>query len=145
MAKLTENQKDIVNRMNPTTQEVQLGTILDEAQAGQMLAYTVTKTADFTTASALFTAPFAMEIVDVIAEAHATEGSGSVKVMKDTTEICTAVVCAADGVVSHMVAGANNATRAHRILAAGDVINIQAAGGTAANIKGRVTVIGVRL
>lgn len=145
MAKLTTAQIDIVNRMNPTTQSMGLGTILGEGQAGQMLAYTTVKTADFSSASALFTAPFAMQIVDVIAEAHATEGSGTVKVLKATTEICTAVACAADGVVSHMVAGANVASVAQRTLAAGDIINIQAAGGTAANIRGRVTVIGVRV
>lgn len=145
MAKLTAAQIDIVNKMNPTTQSMALGTILGEGQAGQMLAYTAVKAADFSTAVALFTAPFAMQIVDVIAEAHATEGSGTVKVLKATTEICTAVVCAADGVVAHMVAGANVASVAQRTLAAGDIINIQAAGGTAANIRGRVTVIGVRV
>ena len=44
-----------------------------------------------------------------------------------------------------MSAGATVATVAQRLLAAGDVINIQAAGGTAANIKGRVTVVAIRV
>ena len=146
MAQLSTTTRDILDKSSlPEFQKAGLGTSLYEAQTGQLVAYTAEYTADFSTAVALFTAPFAMRIVDVLAEAHATEGSGTVKVMKATTEICTAVVCAADGVVSHMVAGATNATRAQRLLAAGDVINVQAAGGTAANIKGRVTVLAVRV
>ena len=146
MAQISTTTRDILDDSSlPEFQKAQLGTTLYEAQTGQLVSYTAEYTANFSTAVALFTAPFAMRIVDVLAEAHATEGSGSVKVMKATTEICTAVVCAADGVVSHMVAGANNATRAQRLLAAGDVINVQAAGGTAANIKGRVTVLAVRV
>jgi hypothetical protein len=86
-----------------------------------------------------------MRIVDVIVECQAAEGSGTVKVLKATTEICTAIACATDGVVSHMAAGATAASKAVRTLATGDVINIQAAGGTAANIKAHVTVIGVRV
>lgn len=145
MAKFSNAEIDILNRSFPDHQKMAFGDKLGEGQAGQMLAYTVTKTADFSTAGAMFTAPFAMEIVDVIVEAHATSASGTVKVMKATTEICTAIDCAADGTVLHMSAGATNATKAQRVLAKGNVINIQANGGTAANIKGKITVIGVRV
>ena len=145
MAALTTAQADKLDRMNPTTQEMALGTSLKEGQTGQMLAYTALKSADFSTAVAVFAAPFAMRIVDVIVEALATSSSGTVKVLKATTEICTAIACAADGAVTHMSAGATVASIAQRTLATGDIMSIQAAGGTAANIKGYVTIIGVRV
>ena len=145
MAQFTSAEKDTLNRVFPDFQKIGVGTKLDEIQAGQIVAYTAEKAASFSTAVALFTAPFAMQIVDVIVEALATVGSGTVKVMKATTEICTAIACAADGAVTHVSAGATVALKAHRTLAVGDVVNIQAAGGTAANIRGRVTVVGVRL
>jgi hypothetical protein len=145
MPNLTTNEIAKLNLMNPTTQEIALGTSLSETQAGQIVAYTATKTADFSTAVALFTAPFAMEIVDVIVEAHAASTNGTVKIMKATDEICTAIVCAVDGVVAHMSAGATGATKARRVLAAGNVINIQATGDVAASTLGKVTVIGVRV
>jgi hypothetical protein len=152
MAQFSAAQLDILNRHNPDFQAMAFGdkvgaieTSLASAEAGQTVAYTVEKAADFTTAVALFVAPFAMRIVDVIVEAHHTEGSGTVKILKGTDEICTAIACATDGAVSHMAAGATIATTARRTLATGDTVNIQAAGGTAANIKGRVTVVGVKL
>jgi hypothetical protein len=146
MAQMSTTTRDILDDSSlPEFQKAQLGTTLYEAQTGQLVAYTAEYTASFATATALFTAPFAMRIVDVIAEAHATETNGTAKILKGTDEICTAVVCAADGVVSHMAAGASNATRARRLLAAGDVINVQAGGNTAANTRGRVTVLAVRV
>ena len=146
MAQISTTTRDILDASSlPEFQQVQLGTTLYEAQTGQLVAYTAEYTASFATSTALFTAPFAMRIVDVIAEAHATETNGTAKILKGTDEICTAVVCAADGVVSHMAAGASNATRARRLLAAGDVINVQAGGTTAANTRGRVTVLAVRV
>ena len=145
MAMMTAAQADKLNRMNPTTQEMSLGTTLYEASETQVCAYSVLKSADFSTASAIFVAPYAMRIVDVIVEAHATEGSGTAKILKGTDEICTAIACAADGAVTHMSAGATVATVARRLLAAGDTVNVQAAGGTAANIKGRITVIALRV
>lgn len=146
MASLTTTTRDILDNSSlPEFQNAQLGTSLYEQGTGQLVAYTVEKTADFSTASAMFVAPFAMRIVDVMAECQAAEASGTVKVLKGTDEICTAIVCAVDGVVSHMVAGATGATKARRLLAAGDTINIQAAGGTAADIRARVTVLAVRV
>jgi len=147
MAKLSTVTRDILNKSSlPEFQGAQLGTTLYEAEAGQVVAYTVEATTDFgTNAVTVFTAPFAMRIVDVIVEALATSASGTVLVKKGSDEICTAIVCDADGVVLHMSAGATAATVARRLLAAGNTITITANGGTKANIKGRVTVVGVRV
>ena len=146
---ISTNTRDILNQDSlPEFEKAQLGTELYNMGAGQMVAYTVRKAADFSTAVAMFTAPFAMRIVDVIVEAQAAATNGTVKVMKATTEICTAITCAVDGAVTHMSAGATAATTAQRTLAAGDVINIQAAsstGGEAAKEVAQITVIGVRL
>lgn len=146
MASLTTATRDILDNSSlPEFQNAQLGTSLYEQGTGQLVSYTIEKTADFSTASVMFTAPFAMRIVDAFVECQAASASGTVKVLKATTEICTAITCAVDGVISHVVAGATAASKAQRLLAAGDIINIQAAGGTAANIRGRVTVLAVRV
>jgi len=94
---------------------------------------------------AVFTAPFAMRIDDIIVNAQATEGSGVVTPTKGTDAICTAIACAADGAVTHMSAGAVVANKARLVLAAGDIVNVQASGGTATNIRGIVTVLGHRI
>ena len=129
---------------------VKLGNFGAEATApavSTVTAYTLDKSAAAFNAAAVevFTAPYAMRIIDAIALAQADSASGTVKVMKGTDEICTALVCAVDGVPSHMVAGAVVANKARMVLAAGDKINVQAAGGTATNIRGIVTIIGHRI
>ena len=73
---------------------------------------------DHSTAKAAFVAPFAM---------------------------CTGITCAADGAVSRLSAGAVVANDARLTLAAGDTVKILSSGGTAANTRGHVTFIGVRL
>jgi hypothetical protein len=114
---------------------------------GNVVAYTLDKSAGAFNDAAVevFTAPYAMRIIDAIALAQADSESGTVKVMKGTDDICTALVCAVNGVPSHMVAGSTAATKARMVLAAGDKINVQAAGGTAANIRAITTIICQRL
>jgi hypothetical protein len=145
---ISTNTRDVLNQDSlPEFEKAGLGTELYNMGAGQAVAYTYEPSGAFSAAAqAAMTAPFALRIVDVIVEAFAAMESGTVKVMKATTEICTAIACAADGTVTHMSVGATAATKAQRLLAAGDVINIQAAGGTDATaIRGRVTIIGVRV
>lgn len=112
-----------------------------------VVAYTLDRSAAAfsAAAAAVFTAPYAMRIDDVIVNAQATSGSGTVNVMKATDAICTAIACDTDGAVTHMSAGAVVANKARLVLAAGDVINAQAAGGTATNIRGIITVLGHRI
>lgn len=101
---------------------------------------------DCTTAKAAFTAPYPLHIDDIILNTTVGEASNTIKVLKATTEMCTALVATSDGLVSHMVAGATAATAAQRTLATGDVVNVQAAGGSnGANQRGLITFIGHRV
>jgi hypothetical protein len=83
-----------------------------------------------------------MRIIDVIVTACATEENGAVTVSKGTDALGTAIACAADGAVTHLSAGVVAANKAFMVLAAGDVINAQATGGTAvADVRAIVTVV----
>jgi hypothetical protein len=112
-----------------------------------VIAFSLDKSATSFSAAAvaLAVAPYAMNIDDVIVRCTGASTNGTVKVMKDTTEICTAIVCAADGVIAHASAGATAAKKALWVLAAGDTINIQAAGDTATSTYAVVTLIGHRV
>lgn len=123
------------------------GTASSTPAVATTVAYTLDKSAAaFNAAAALvFTAPYAMRIDDVIVNAQATASSGTVKVLKGTDEICTAIACASDGAVVHMSAGAVVANKARLVLAAGDTVSVQAAGGTATDIRAIVTVLAHRV
>jgi len=67
MAVISTTTRDILDKSSlPEFQAQQLGTGLYELGTGQLVSFTGARTADFSTAVALFTAPFAMRIVDVI-------------------------------------------------------------------------------
>ena len=140
MNQLTAVEAKRLDRSNPELERVSAFQKINERQTGGVVAFTLDKSAAAFSEEAVevFTAPYAMRIIDVIVTACVTEGSGTAKIMKGTDEICTAIACAADGTVTHMSAGAN---KARMVLAAGDVIKAQAAGGTAANIRGIITVV----
>ena len=141
MARLTAAQADILNRMNMDTQKTAMGTSLKETQdyAPVIIQYKVA--ADATTAVAAFTAPFAMEISDIIVQAQATVGGGTITPSKGTDAMCTAIACATDGAVTHMSAGAVVANAARLVLAAGDIVKVAAAN---AGDRGIVTFLGIR-
>ena len=143
MNQLSTTEAKRLDRSNPELERVSAFQKINERITGGVVAYTLDRSAAAfsAAAAAVFTAPFAMRIIDVIVTACATEGSGTVNVLKGTDAICTAIACAADGAVTHMSAGAVVANKARMVLAAGDVINAQAVGGTAANIRGIVTVV----
>lgn len=147
MNMLTSNEIARLDGANPEFERATPFAKMADGFAGNLVSFTLDKSAAAFSAAAaeVFTAPYAMRITDAIALAQADSASGTVKVMKGTDEICTALTCAADGVPSHMVAGAVVANKARLVLAAGDKINVQAAGGTATNIRAIVTVIGQRL
>jgi hypothetical protein len=108
-----------------------------------VINYAVTN--DHSTDKAAFVAPFPMRILDIIVKGNATQGSGTLLPKKGTDAMCTAIACAADGVVSRLAAGALAAQDARLTLATGDTVNIQSVGGTAANTRGLVTFVGVRV
>lgn len=145
MSYISSADVDKINRVNPTLEDVQLGTKLADFQDYAPVIFEKAITSSAATAVEAFTAPFAMRIVDVIVTATATSSSGTLQPLKAAAGMCTAIACATDGAVTHMSAGATAATAANRLLAAGDVVNVIAAGGTAANHRGIVTFIGIRV
>jgi hypothetical protein len=141
MARLTAVQAEKLNRMNPSSQEIALGTSLKETQdyAPVIIEYAVA--ADATGNPAAFTAPFAMRIVDIIVQAKATSSAATISPTKGgSAAMCTAIACATDGNVVHMSAGTT--TPANLVLAAGDVVNVDA---SASDVRALVTFIGIRV
>lgn len=118
---------------------------LDELNQYSPVIITYAADSDHSTAKAAFVAPFAMRIVDVIVKANATNASGALVPQKGTDAMCTGITCAADGAVSRLSAGAVVANDARLTLAAGDTVKILSSGGTAANTRGHVTFVAVRL
>ena len=99
--------------------------------------------ADTTTAAVAFVAPFAMEIFEVVVNAQAASGSGTITPRKGATDaMCTAITCAVDGAVSRLSAGTVVANAARLILAKGDSVYVIANGSTD---RGIVTFQAVRL
>lgn len=147
MNMLTSNEVARLDGANPEFERATPFAKMADGFAGNLVSFTLDKSAGAFNAAAVpvFTAPYAMRIIDVIVNAQATEGSGTAQILKGTDQICTAIACAADGAVTHMSAGALVANKARLVLAAGDVVKALAAGGTAANIRGIITVVGQRL
>lgn len=101
--------------------------------------------ADATTAVTAFVAPADIYVVDVIVEARATSGGAALSILNagtagsGTDAMCTAIACAADGAVTHMSAGADDTKL---LLPKGTYVKLDA---SAADVRGRVTFIGVRV
>lgn len=98
--------------------------------------------ADATGAPTAFVAPFPMEISDITVLAQATVGGGTVTPQKGADAMCTAIACATDGAMTRMSAGAVVANKARLILAAGDLVKVDAAN---AGDRGIVTFLGYRI
>lgn len=144
MSILTAIQAAIVNKMHPDAQKVALGDSIRETQRYAPVAINYEIAADATGAPTAFTAPFAMDIVDIIVQARATSSAATVSPINagtgsGTDIMCTAIACATDGVVSHMAAGADDAQLR---LEAGDVIKVDA---SAAAVRALITFVGVRV
>lgn len=142
MSRLTAAFADIVNRMNPDAQRCALGDSIKETQDYAPVAIDYTVAVDASGAGLVaFTAPFAMKIRDIIVRAKATSGAATLTPGNGANAMCTAIVCATDGVVSHMAAGAT-AANAYTTLAAGDTVKLVA---SAADVRADVTFLGVRI
>lgn len=145
---LSDNEIERLDKSNPEFERAtpfeRLNAAVDEITEGVVSAFTLDKSAGAFSAAAvaIFTAPYAMRILDVIVTACADEENGAVTVYKGTDAIGTAIACAADGTVSHLAAGVVVANKARMVLAAGDVVNARVtAGTTATDVRGIVTVI----
>ncbi|MBA4274016.1 MAG: hypothetical protein C0436_00020 [Alphaproteobacteria bacterium] len=118
---------------------------LDELDVYSPVIINYNADSDHTSAKQAFVAPFAMRIVDIIVKANATNASGTLVPRKGADAMCTGIACATDGTVSRLAAGATVANDARLSLVAGDIVNIISSGGTAANTRGFVTFIAVRV
>jgi hypothetical protein len=151
MTLLTDNEVTRLDNSNPEFERAtpfnKLNAAIDEIEGGVVSAYTLDKSdsaAAFNTDAVLvFTAPYAMRIIDVIVTGCADEASGAVTIYKGTDAIGTEIACAADGVVSHLAAGV---VKAHMVLAAGNTVSAMVTAGTAPkDVRGIVTVLCQRL
>lgn len=146
MSVFSQDTADRIDRENPEAQRAGLGTEVKFLgdYAPMIISYAVA--ADATTALAAFTAPCAMRVDFVVANTTVGEASNTWTIAKGTDVMFTALTATSDGLVSYAVAGATAATAANRILAAGDVVKVGAAGGSnGANQRGIITFIGHRL
>ena len=144
MNQLTAVEAKRLDRSNPELERVSAFQKINERQTGGVVAFTLDKSeAEFSSkAVAVFTAPYAMRIIDVIVTACATQTGGAVTVYKGTDAIGTAIACASDGAVTHISAGVVVENKARMVLAAGDVINAKVTAGTeATKVRGIVTVV----
>jgi hypothetical protein len=146
MAVLSQENAERIDRIDPDTQRAGLGTEVKFLGDYAPLIISYAVAADATTALAAFTAPCAMRVDFVVANTTVGEASNTWTIAKGTDVMFTALVATSDGLISYSIAGATAATAANRILAAGDVVKVGAAGGSnGANQRGIITFIGHRI
>lgn len=99
-------------------------------------------TADASSGLAIFDAacPFKLRICDVTVECTTAETNGTLKLTDGTNDITDAIACAADTAVDR--AATIDDSKAE--LAAGATLKVVAAGDTAANTRGIVTILAVK-
>ena len=99
MAKLSTRLKGIINRMLPQAQEASLGSRLyDVDNSGLFCIYKVVPQSS--DGGITITIPFACQIEDVIVQATADSGGGSITVVNDVTDITDAIACVTDKVIA---------------------------------------------
>lgn len=102
--------------------EVQQRTGMDEGAVGisplLILVYAIT--ADATGGLTVVTMPFAAEVIDVVVQARASSGSGTVTLRKATSAITDAIVMAVDTTVVR----AGTIAAANALLAAGNTLTV---------------------
>lgn len=107
---ITATQAAKLNNMNPTAQEVAMGTELARVgglidtevlvSAKQLIAIKYAVTADASGAGLAITVPYAMEIVDVIVQARASEVGATLKLTTAAGDITDGIACAADTTIA---------------------------------------------
>ncbi len=134
MAKLTATQADILDKMEPESQQVALGAQVKELGDNGIFGLVASITTDASVTAKTITVPFACEVIDVVVQARATSGGGTATVRKVTTAITNAIAMATDLAITR----AGTIDDAQSTLAAGDNLNVITNG---AADRGLVTVI----
>ena len=146
MGKLTNSEVKKLNNDNPVNQLLSLGTKIqsvqkqiseDDSNFEPALIATYAIDVDRTTAVTMFTATFAMEILQVIVQCRAASGSGTATIRNGTTAITDAIIMAVD--LTNIEAGTIN--DAQSTLAIGDTLTVITNG---AADRGLVTIIAKR-
>ncbi len=138
MAQMSTITRDRLNDLNPEFERAAVGTTLYEASIYSPVIFTYDQTtAANAAAQTVFTAPFALRVVDVIVEGKNAEAA-VVTFDNGTTQMATAIT-AADKAVAHLAAGV---VTAELEFAEGDIMTMQT--GAAASLC-RVTVIAIRI
>lgn len=135
---LTSIQAAKVDKSNPVSQDVGLGTRVRETElySPVVIQCSITGAANSTAAS-FTTAPCNFTIIDVIVRATATSENGTVTVRTGTTSISNAIAMA----TNHAITRAGSLDDAQVAVTKGTVLNaITAASGD----RGVVTIIGIR-
>lgn len=137
-AYITEAIKQTLNRLTAGTQKQEIGTIVETLSTGSLCVITAAITADASGVGGLsVTIPFDFELLDVVVQARATSGSGTVTVRKSTNAITNAIVMDTDTTITR----AGTVNDAYSAILTTDSINVITAG---ANDRGLVTLIGKR-
>lgn len=122
---------------------VQLGNFGVSDATGTPVIFTYTVASDVTTATPILTAPFAFKIDDFLFHTTVGEASNTIGLRKATTLVATALATTAAGAITRMAAGV---VTAECTIAAGDILNIIAAGGSnGANQRGILVIFGHRI
>jgi len=120
---LSTTQKTKLDNDNPTNQEISAGTELFNASNYALYYLICSVTADATGEKAV-TVPFACEIVDVIVQARATSGGGTMTVKAGANAVTDAIRCAVDTTITR----AGTINDAYSTLAAGATLTVDANG-----------------
>ena len=138
MAQMSTTTRDRLNKLSPDFQRAAVGTTLYEASVYSPVIFTYNQsTAANVTAQTVFTAPFALRVVDIIVEGKAS--ASAVATFKNGTTTMATAITAADKAVAHLAAGV---VTAELEFAAGDIMTITTGH---ADSKCRVTVIAIRM
>ena len=122
---LTTTERDILNNSEPTAQLMQLGTELYLSNAYGISQITKNITTDATGEQAV-TIPFACVVLDVIVQARASSGSGTVTLKAGATAITDAI----DMVTDTAMTRAGTINDAVSTLAAGATVTVDTNGAT---------------
>ena len=130
---LTTAQSAELTKSNPVNQKTALG----DAIIGAPVVIKKAITADATSEVSV-TIPFAMEVIDVVVQCTASNGSGTLILKKGSTAVTDAIACATDKAIVR----AGTIDDAQSTFAAGEAVSIDANG---ANDRGIMWIIGYRL
>ena len=119
---MTTAQATRLDKSNPEFQRATPFARVQSQEAYGLVVLTKAITADATGEVAV-DIPFAVEVIDVIVQARATVGGGTMTLKKGATAITNAIVCAVDTTITR----AGTIDDAQSTLAAGDTVTIDAA------------------